>query len=351
MKIVKKDYAISVLRVMALSLVIGCHLLEWIHDMGENYPLVVKITGNYFAVGVQIFLMISGFLYGSKENLFGDGISRVTFVKKNFWKILKDYYIYYLLVIIPLCFLLKNPTMTPDAVFGALTGWRTFGRALHLWFIPYILFCYLLTPIIYDIREWICKKNVVVGLAGLLILIEVLFLSYQSYFAPAWICAYVIGFFLPKLKGTIIWRRGWYWYAVVVCVLGNGIKIYLKYFRGIFYPTEVPGLKGIILTECYNWVTVLLAFVIFVGLYEVLHKALCKREKMPFLDWTDEYSYDIYISHMLFVKGMLSTVFLTGFLPLDLVITFALIIFSGILLHYVTGLGKYLWKEKLNCRG
>ncbi len=327
----KKDYAISAMRAMSLTLVIGCHLLEWIYVKGEIYPLIVRIVGNYFAVGVQIFLLISGYLYGSKEKLFSDSTSRVTFVLKNFWKILKDYYVHYLIVTIPLCFLLHNPSMTVEAVWGAITAWRTFGGELQLWFIPYILFCYLITPMLYDIREWICKKNVVWGVATLLVLIELLFLSYKSYFAPAWICCYVIGFFIPRLKKSAIWKRGYYLLGCALCIVGNTIKIYLFYY---VKPTW-GGIYGVILQECYNWVQVLLAVLIFVGVYKLLHKVMQKKTTVKILDWSDKYSYDIYISHMVFVKGMLSTVFLTGFLPLDILITFALIVVSGIVLYYV----------------
>lgn len=333
MSVKQKDYAISALRFMSVGLVVLCHLLEWMWSEGDGYPLMVRIVGNYCAVGVQIFLLISGFLYGSKEKLFGDSTSRISFVLKNFWKVLRDYYLSYLLVTIPLCILTENSSMTWETLFGALTGWCTFGRQLQLWFIPYILFCYLITPMMHDIREWICKRNVAVGLGLLLLLIEVLFLSYQSYFQPAWICCYVIGFFLPKLKGTFLWNWKIYVCACIVCIVGNIIKGYLFYY----IQPILGGYRGVILQECYNWVQVLLGLLIFIGIYEVLHKKVWKQKTIKILEWSDKYSYDIYIMHMFFVKGMLSTVFLTGILPLDIAITFGLIIVSGMLLHGVAG--------------
>lgn len=51
----KKNYSVSFARFMAVLLIIGCHLLQ--HIFVSNLAWV-------FNVGVQIFLVVSGYLYG-----------------------------------------------------------------------------------------------------------------------------------------------------------------------------------------------------------------------------------------------------------------------------------------------
>ena len=114
-----KDYAISLTRFVALMLVVFCHTFEWIgYTLNESMKL--GIIGNYCAVGVQIFLIISGYLYGSKSDLFYEN-GRIEFIISNFKKILLDYYIYVLIVIIPIYFFLQPGTINLANIFRLMT--------------------------------------------------------------------------------------------------------------------------------------------------------------------------------------------------------------------------------------
>lgn len=78
----KKSYAISFIRALATAMIIACHIFQYL-----NMELAW-----WFNVGVQIFLCISGYLYGSKS--IEDDFA---FIVKQYGKILLDYWI----VIIP----------------------------------------------------------------------------------------------------------------------------------------------------------------------------------------------------------------------------------------------------------
>lgn len=340
-----KDYAISTLRLLALLLVIGCHYFEWLGSNLEGQPKIFRIIGNSSSVGVQVFLLISGFLYGRKD-LFKESTFRVNFVLKNFWKILKDYYIHYLLVTIPVCMLLESWHLTRDAIWGVITAWRTMGREVQLWFIPYILFCYLITPMLYDIRNWMIEKKQIYLFFVFISLVEILLLSYQSYFIPAWICCYIIGYFLPSFDkfNFKYFKMKYYWILAVPCLVLNIIKLYLKYFLEL----TLEGLKGVIYTEFINWTRVMLAVTIFSGGYYVIRKYVEIESKNKFLDLADKFSYDIYISHMIFVKGMLTTVFLTSNMMVNFFITMFAIVSSGIILYYICRPKEvfYYWRKR-----
>ena len=65
----EKDYSLSMIRFLAMFMVIFCHIFEWI-GFSAGYSRRLGILGNFLAVGVQLFLMLSGYLYGLKEDLF-----------------------------------------------------------------------------------------------------------------------------------------------------------------------------------------------------------------------------------------------------------------------------------------
>ncbi|MCM1540497.1 MAG: acyltransferase [Blautia sp.] len=332
--IIGKDYAISGLRVTALLLVIWCHILEHV-SMRVRW---VGPIGNYFSVGVQIFLLLSGYLYGKKAD-----VPKTPFVIRNVVKILKDYYIHYAIFIIPLCLLLKEYTVNRWFLWRVLTGARTIGNEAHLWYIPYILLCYLITPALYDIREWMSRGRYLgLKLIGLIFLIEITFITYDSYFIPAWICCYVIGYFAPKLKEYYagLFCRKVFVVVTLVSIVANGIKYVLVYVYG--YGEEYLNLaikdcswQAQLLKQCYHWSAILLAITISGVVYAILSHVRFRKKGKKILDICDKYSYDIYLCHMLYVKGMLSTVFLTDSLILNLLITFALIFINAVLLYYL----------------
>jgi hypothetical protein len=228
-----------------------------------------------------------------------------------------------------------------------ITAWCTFGGEVQLWFIPYILFCYLITPMLYDVKTWMMsKKYLFFKFLCLLVTIELLFNEYNSYFTPAWICCYVIGYFVPQLLEK--YRRYFNWMTfvglVVVCVITNVVKYHWWYVKGNspdVLSTMMAG--GIfsgawILNEFYNWSRVLLAIMLSImtyTLFRYIRSKLGGTTRIRWLDMADKFSYDIYICHMLFVKGMLSTIMLTSNLMVNLLITGILAIVNGIVLYYI----------------
>lgn len=128
----QKDYAISVIRFLAMLSIVLCHFLQACGNEGAWW----------FNVGVQIFLCMSGFLYGKKYIL-----DSKKYIIKSFGRILPMYYTYLCIVLLPLL-------NRPDANYSYKTVIELFfiigvGQGLnHLWFIRHILLCYLITPLL-----------------------------------------------------------------------------------------------------------------------------------------------------------------------------------------------------------
>ena len=119
-----KDYSLSMVRFGAMLTVIFCHLFEQI-GFTLGYGRSLGIIGNFLAVGVQIFLLLSGYLYGRR--LLFEKETRLEFVVRNFKKILLDYYVYVFCVIIPVYLLWKPESITIRSVFCLVTCSGTVG--------------------------------------------------------------------------------------------------------------------------------------------------------------------------------------------------------------------------------
>lgn len=125
--------AISIIRVMAMVAIVVCHILQ-----GLNRP-----SAYIFNMGVQVFLFISGFLYGGKQ------IGNIAqWLKKRLVKIYLPYILFVSFVFVlyhlkGISFPLKNLaiyTVCGQWILGRVSGMG------HLWFISCILMCYLATP-------------------------------------------------------------------------------------------------------------------------------------------------------------------------------------------------------------
>lgn len=61
-----------------------------------------------------------------------------------------------------------------------------------------------------------------------------------------------------------------------------------------------------------------------------------KKILKKILDFSDKYSYDIYICHMLFVKGILSLINITPYFAINIFLALLAIVISGIILKTIS---------------
>ncbi|MBQ3310036.1 acyltransferase family protein [Candidatus Saccharibacteria bacterium] len=129
------DYSISLTRFVAMVLIVLCHILQ---------GFVHSELAFWANVGVQMFLLISGILYGSRTLI---ATEPVPFWRKTFRKILVKYYIYVLIIV---AILVLTHTANLGMPAYSILPWVKFQPTAtgyeHVWFIKCILACYLLTP-------------------------------------------------------------------------------------------------------------------------------------------------------------------------------------------------------------
>lgn len=335
MKAQNRDVSISIIRGIAMLMVIACHLCEELSTgMSGGKADFFWRFGNYCANGVQIFLFISGYLYAGKDRYFGLRGERITFLGKSFAKILFPYYVYSFLVILPVYARLQPDALTASSVAGLLLTSDTIKGVHHLWFIPYILVCYVLTPALYDIRTYAREKGISALKVVVLLCVgtEVYCYFFSSFFIPEWICVYGIGYFWQDLCREAR-EKGWGKPALFVlfaATLATNVFRYLA--RYIMEEPLDTCLGGETVTRICNWSQVLFAGIFFMILHRKMKIGDLADKVIAF---SDKYSYTIYLAHMIYIKGPLSTLNLTACPALNLGVTIALVFASGVGLLYL----------------
>lgn len=293
---------------LSMLMIISCHIMQY-YDFELAW---------WFNVGVQIFLCISGFLYGQKN------IDNATdFYNKRLKKILIPYYLVFISFGI-IGFLFARDVFSIKNFAMGLFLCSTIKGAEHLWFITTILMCYLITPLLQEYRNKHVhgeRTIVIYSIVGVIIT-SVLIQGFTT-FNPAWICCYVIGYALGmNEKCKYINEKVLMVITGIIAVAGNALQIYLDYIASIDF-------TGFGIIKNYNHV--MLGVFIFLLLKLIFEKVdLNKIGK--FFKLSDEYSFEVYLVHQLLILGPFSLLTLTGNVLVRIAIVFLAICVLTVLL-------------------
>lgn len=324
-----KDYSISCARFIAMCFIVVCHMMQR-DDFASDINGAHIRWAFWFNIGVQMFLFISGFLYGKKES-----IDTVSFFKRAFPKILVDYYIFIIVMLIAIYFS-PSYNISVDGAVKLLTFSGTVPGLGHLWFVPTILFCYLLTPIISEIVKAIDKRsNLRFWIETLLFLIivqKIIKLFFKS-FTPAWITCYIIGMIYSKISSREPRNRTVFDAIVIImCLLIVPIQFRIDYWPHGDLPSPFVALYR----TFTNYGHVFLGIEVVLLIRYIYGKIENKSKNHSILNLSDKYSYDVYLVHHVFVQSAFGCVeYITNrffALPLAVLLT----IVSAIFLYYVS---------------
>lgn len=312
----KRDAAVSLIRLLAISAIVACHLLQY---AGSELAW-------WLNVGVQVFLCISGWLYGGKkiENALG-------FYKKQFGKILLEYE---LVAVTALFFywMFAWELVGVKMSIGVLLGCATLPGGGHLWFVATILFCYLLTPLLTALYDRVRGKGVlpVVGLTLLLLLaLFALTLAYVPYFHAAVLSCFLCGFALRRLREEKGCRAWVYAVFFAAAALANAVQIVHQYVAPLPLPAPLTRYWEIYCEGAHA----LLGVSLFLILYALFSRLSFPQWAQRALSRSDAYSYDIYLVHQFWILSPFSLMGATPWVALNLVLVFLMIGFAAVLLH------------------
>ena len=311
----KRDLSISFVRMLAMMFIVICHVMQY-YDMELAW---------WFNVGVQIFLCISGYLYGRKRIL-----DILVFYRKNFVKILIDYEIV-VFAAVAATVLFTDTVITVEEIAGAVLTVSTIAGGAHLWFIPTILMCYLLTPLYERIfsRAEQSHKLLVPAAVLLFVMNELVFRQMFSYFNAAWVNCYLIGFALRRFQQYRFWYTGSAWLLTLTGAVFISIQASVRYLQLI---TLTDAWRPFYYPMC-DYGHVFLGVALFCS-GRVLLRPFCNINLIQrILRLSDRYSYQIYLTHHFFILGPLSLMALTANSYVNVVLILLLTVLTAVLLQ------------------
>lgn len=294
----EREYEISIIRIISTVFIVTCHIQQH-YNIGLCW---------WFNVGVQIFFFMSGYLLGANVD------KNAKWMFRRIKRIFVDYYIY-ILIIVCLYYLFTPETITLQIIIDLLCGKKTIYGAEQLWFIRPLILCYLHIFLIdYFVSRMANHKviNKIIGSA--IILVGCFFFSVEV--DSHWLVVFISGYIVKKLFNT--------GKNHLFVVIGTGIPtLVLTYLRIVDSSNNYYS----------KWWHVFGGIFIFMFMYYSLRKINLQfpLKIKKILNFTDKYTYDIYITHWLFITSYFSVLEITKYIAIN----FAILLFSILVSAYI----------------
>lgn len=330
----KRDVSIQLLRIVAMFMIVFDHLVFYI---GFPYKsIVVQITNS----GVFIFLLISGYLYGQRkiENWKNWFINRIIKICIPVW-----IFVFVDLIIEQLIyhnFNIKNVFIYLFNVEGFINGTQTL---IPLWFITLILICYLITPVLQKVREKSNKSTLAV--ITIIILVVQVLMAYVTNIGMVYghklswcilaLLMYGVGYYVGD---GILNIKNFHFF---IYTLATGIVVFLtiyanKILDGKIIYNDIVVWYGIIVVDLWISITV----------YKI-GRLSWTRHFSVIINYLDKISFEFYLVHYLIIlvatAQFINKITMKGYMLL----TIALSILAGTVLHYISKPVTKVLKQKL----
>ena len=298
--------AISLIRVLSLISIISCHCFQ---AFNNKWAFVLNI-------GVQIFLFMSGYLYGHKDI---DNFS-IFFLGR-----IKRVYVPYIIFVITMLLIYECFTSIhvswKDFLFHildlqAFRGGVGDGRVVlgHLWFITAIGLSYLTTPILQKFKN---NSSLIFILLLLIGVIEYLFLHKMLYLF-SWIYLYAMGYFYANLKKQ---------FKIVFIILSTVLSIVI-----ILHTSWIDILASNINNRIFHDIIGISIFVDFVFIVKMFSISKC----MSMVKILDKYSYQAFLTHHVFLFGPFSILLLSKSMQINIFLFLIFTILSSYILYVIS---------------
>lgn len=288
-----KNYTISAIRMVCTISIVLLHIFQQYRSI---FP-IANIISDWLNLGLVMFFCISAFLYSRRD------ISQsINWLFRRFRDlIVPSFLVGAIVLVIYFCCGYRRYDRIWDVILSCL-GFQVWVKNswlfMQLWFLSYILFCYLTVPLIQriqcnncsNIRFWILLIGASAGLQIITYTIEtilnikllsagILLRFYLPYFIFKRydLCGDSLRRIMRILSATSL---------VAVCV-----TCLCRYTNIVYLPESIKELMFI-------YTQTLTGIVVFYWLY---HGVSCIRIPQSLLNISDTYSYAVYLTHCLFI--------------------------------------------------
>ena len=306
---------ISYLRVFAMILILACHIVQ------EHNNVYINMTAQFLNVGVSIFIIISGYLYGKKE------------IKEEYFKwiikrakriLVPMYFFMVFLLIINLVIGNNIKISNWIAYIFNLQGFQIYVHgAEHLWYLTIIMICYLITPILNKYKTKISNKKLIIYIfiGVLLQLITSYFINTQLGIYIIYLLLYIIAYSIGCRVNIIISMK-----LMFSSILLAGISGILRISARVLFDNSI--LYNVIIVGYTQGLIAFCIFYIFIYICRNL-----KENKV--INFFDSISFEIYLVHYMYVVGPLRVMGLTNSFIVNTIITLVISILTAIVLKKI----------------
>ena len=329
----KRSIELDAIRVLAMLLIILCHIFL---EQGIMW-------GEYFNVGVIVFLFLSGYSFGKEYKQ-----DWCSWHKKRLLRILPEYYFFVLAYIVLVLLLnyqisLKQVCVNLFLLQGLFTD-VALPNIGHLWFITYILICYAITPLL----QKVCKNSsraaiVLVIFLGAFQVVSIPLRAVGIRLVVARFGAYVMGYYVSsKLVCKDRESEDIHRHCVrltIPAILLNGCRLIYE-LSGM--ESHMPSIIGMGMSLIWQWVHCLLGIWLFCFLWCVFNKYIATKgiseTVKRLITRLSEYSFCIYIVHQVFIYHDFALKrFITPY-PLGIIVALFVIGICSAILYKLSGL-------------
>lgn len=308
-----KNLSISIIRFIAMCSIIACHFCQY-YDSEWAW---------WLNIGVQIFFIVSGYLYGTRKI-----VEPITWLKRQFVKILIPYWLCLTLTLVPY-YLYTPELLSIRRVVCAYLTLETIQGIGHLWFIGYILFCYLITPYLSYLRDFLLRYSIskAVVLIGLIFgIYSVSCIIMSAHYRPGAVCCYVFGYFIASMENRTKkdFIRVTLTYLIIPCLFLNSIYCYFRYYK------HFDMYHGYII-HLTDYSRLCLGLVVTLSMMTFIKNV----KEFSILRFSDKNSYEIYLIHQFFILSPFTILGLTEFPIIDILLTLCIILLFGWLVHQI----------------
>ena len=327
----KKDIQFAeVIRFLGVILILLCHYTE------QSTNVLLNMSAQFLNIGVPIFIILSGFLFGVREG----GKNALSWYMRRIKRIYIPYELFVIILAV-ITILYGGNIIKRDWLFlvlglqGSVVG--VYG-AEQTWFITALLFCYMLTPVIRFIVLEICKsrKKLYIIYTTVFLIIPI-FLSFippafvYTLFIPfCWYAlAYLIGYKFTDINLTSI--RAICSFGIMILIFGVRILMRMGFDGSYLYDRITVSYTQAIAAFC---------------IFYIIAYIFKNRKANQIVLWISSISFEMYLYHYMFTVGPIKLFGISGNWIIDcIVVTIVVVIISMIMSRW-----SALIIRKLNVR-
>lgn len=318
----EESRALTYIRVFSMLAIVICHICQT-YSRTNHWAYL-------FNIGVQVFLALSGYLYGHKI---------ITNWKQFYVGRIKRVYIpfvLFLVLVLPFYLIFHRNVFSWKAYLLNFTNLQGVAFAMgsmisgirHLWFLTAIMFGYLITPFLQRIAKYAdCLLPFIIICVG----IGYVFVPGAIVFPASWIFIYAICYLYCHLHNTKVYDIGLLVLSVILAILicFSGWEVITSYFNP--------------LSRCFHD---------FIGVFTVVWGVKILNNvgkiKLPyFVGVLDRYSFYIYIIHYFFIIGPFSLARITPCVMLNIcIILFVSAIATFVLVWIIRKVNVMIFNSK-----